>query len=76
MVVAPLIFIKSFLKKIVITINKKKAIILEYKHLVLNQLSAIPVLLEFFSITLSNPLPIEIIKNVCGKIPIMLTKRN
>ena len=30
---------------------------------------------EFFSITLSNPLPIEIIKNVCGKIPINVDQK-
>ena len=38
-------------------------------------MSAIPGISEFFSITLSNPLPIETIKNVCGKIPINVDQK-
>ena len=38
-------------------------------------MSLIPGTSEFFSITFSNPLPIETIKNVCGKIPINVDQK-
>ena len=38
-------------------------------------ISVIPGTSEFFSITFSNPLPIEIIKNVCGKTPIKVDQK-
>ena len=38
-------------------------------------MSVIPGTSEFLSITFSNPLPIETIKNNCGKIPIKVAQK-